>query len=84
MHPHVKQLDNYVRGKTWVSNATSPLLKKYSDGYTGNRTFYLDFLLVTVVNLVNMAKMSSLRRKNVSSARGLRCTMLFVSNARTS
>ena len=37
MQPHVKQLDNYVRGRTWVSNAALPLLKRYSDGHTGNR-----------------------------------------------
>ncbi|EKM58936.1 uncharacterized protein PHACADRAFT_205130 [Phanerochaete carnosa HHB-10118-sp] len=39
IQPHVKQLDNYVRGQTWTAHVALPLLKRYSDGHTGNHVF---------------------------------------------
>ncbi|KAI0341446.1 putative flavin-binding monooxygenase [Trametopsis cervina] len=40
LQPHVAQLDNYVRSRTWISRPIGAmLLQQFPDGNTGNHTF---------------------------------------------
>ncbi|GJE94360.1 flavin-binding monooxygenase [Phanerochaete sordida] len=39
IQPHVKHLDNFVRGQAWIANVALPLLKQYPDGSSGNHVF---------------------------------------------
>lgn len=38
LQPYVKHLDNYVRGRTWVSRPfVAPILSRYADSELNNR-----------------------------------------------